>query len=29
MYERNGFDRISAFNDDPYSDRWYSKAVCP
>lgn len=29
MYERNGFERITAFNDDPYSDRWYRKALRP
>jgi GNAT superfamily N-acetyltransferase len=30
MYERNGFERVDAFNDEPYSDRWYSKtfAAC-
>jgi len=27
MYERNGFERVEAFNDEPYSDRWYSKIV--
>ncbi|MBT2501306.1 GNAT family N-acetyltransferase [Curtobacterium sp. ISL-83] len=27
LYERNGFERIDAFNDDPYSDRWYSKRL--
>jgi hypothetical protein len=27
MYERNGFERVHAFNDEPYSDRWYSKTL--
>lgn len=27
MYERNGFERVGAFNDEPYSDRWYSKTL--
>ncbi|RPE78639.1 MULTISPECIES: GNAT family N-acetyltransferase [unclassified Frondihabitans] len=27
MYERNGFVRVGAFNDEPYSDRWYSKTL--
>ncbi|WP_442786084.1 GNAT family N-acetyltransferase [Microbacterium sp. SL62] len=27
MYERNGFGRVDAFNDEPYSDRWYSKTL--
>lgn len=27
MYERNGFLRVDAFNDEPYSDRWYSKVL--
>lgn len=27
MYERNGFERVDAFNDEPYSDRWYSKTL--
>lgn len=27
MYERSGFERVGAFNDEPYSDRWYSKTV--
>jgi GNAT superfamily N-acetyltransferase len=27
LYERSGFIRVEAFNDDPYSDRWYSKAL--
>ena len=27
MYERNGFERVDAFNHDPYSDRWYSKTL--
>lgn len=27
MYERNGFERVSAFNTAPYSDRWYSKTL--
>lgn len=25
LYERLGFMRVEAFNDEPYSDRWYSK----
>lgn len=27
LYERAGFERVDAFNDEPYSDRWYSKVV--
>lgn len=27
MYERNRFDRVDAFSDEPYSDRWYSKTL--
>jgi GNAT superfamily N-acetyltransferase len=27
MYERNGFERVGAFNNEPYSDRWYSKTL--
>ncbi|WP_413601019.1 GNAT family N-acetyltransferase [Curtobacterium sp. Curtsp57] len=27
MYERNGYERVAPFNDEPYSDRWYSKTV--
>ncbi|PZE32896.1 GNAT family N-acetyltransferase [Curtobacterium sp. MCSS17_006] len=27
MYERNGYERVAAFNDEPYSDRWYSKTL--
>ncbi|MCD2442822.1 GNAT family N-acetyltransferase [Agromyces sp. SYSU K20354] len=27
LYERLGFVRVEAFNDEPYSDRWYSKAL--
>ncbi|MCJ1712690.1 GNAT family N-acetyltransferase [Curtobacterium sp. VKM Ac-2922] len=27
MYERHGFERVAAFNEDPYSDRWYSKPI--
>ncbi|WP_423918919.1 GNAT family N-acetyltransferase [Frigoribacterium sp. 2-23] len=27
MYERIGFVRVDAFNDEPYSDRWYSKTL--
>lgn len=27
LYERAGFERVEAFNDEPYSDRWYSKAL--
>lgn len=27
MYERNGFERVDAFCDEPYSDRWYSKTL--
>jgi len=27
MYERNGFERVDAFSDEPYSDRWYSKTL--
>lgn len=25
LYERTGFARVEPFNDEPYSDRWYSK----
>lgn len=25
LYERLGFERVPAFTDDPYSDRWYAK----
>lgn len=25
LYERHGFERVPAFNDEPYSDRWYRK----
>ncbi|MET0199912.1 MAG: GNAT family N-acetyltransferase [Rhodococcus fascians] len=25
LYERNGYERVAPFNDEPYSDRWYSK----
>jgi GNAT superfamily N-acetyltransferase len=25
LYERLGFTRVAAFNDEPYSDRWYAK----
>jgi len=27
MYERNGFERVDAFSDELYSDRWYSKTL--
>ena len=27
LYERAGFERVDAFNDEPFSDRWYSKAL--
>lgn len=27
LYERAGFVRVKAFNNQPYSDRWYSKAL--
>ncbi len=27
LYERLGFTRVEAFNDEPYSDRWYSKPL--
>lgn len=27
LYEKLGFVRVPAFNDEPYSDRWYEKAV--
>ncbi|WP_420367086.1 GNAT family N-acetyltransferase [Curtobacterium sp. L1-20] len=27
MYERNGYERVVPFNDEPYSDRWYSKTL--
>ena len=27
LYERLGFVRVSPFNDDPYSDRWYAKRI--
>lgn len=27
MYERNGYERVAPFNDQPYSDRWYSKTL--
>lgn len=29
LYERAGFERVDAFNDEPYSDRWYSKTLEP
>ncbi|MFG6401023.1 GNAT family N-acetyltransferase [Microbacterium sp. P04] len=29
LYERLGFARVEAFNDGPYSDRWYSKSLGP
>jgi ribosomal protein S18 acetylase RimI-like enzyme len=29
LYERLGFVRVPPFNDDPYSDRWYAKALAP
>lgn len=29
LYERIGFRRVDAFNDDPYSDRWYRKVIDP
>ncbi|MDM7893049.1 GNAT family N-acetyltransferase [Curtobacterium caseinilyticum] len=27
MYERNGYERVKPFNDERYSDRWYSKTL--
>lgn len=27
LYERLGFARVDAFNDEPYSDRWYAKRL--
>lgn len=27
LYERLGFKRVLAFNDEPYSDRWYAKTL--
>lgn len=27
LYERLGFDRVPAFNREPYSDRWYAKRL--
>jgi len=27
LYERSGFERVDAFNDEPYSDRWYTKPL--
>lgn len=27
LYERLGFVQVAPFNDDPYSDRWYAKAL--
>ena len=27
LYERNGFERVAAFNNEPYSDRWYLKEL--
>lgn len=27
LYERSGFSRVDAFNDAPYSDRWYAKRL--
>lgn len=27
LYEGLGFERVPAFNDEPYSDRWYAKSV--
>lgn len=27
LYERLGFERVAAFNDDPYSDRWYAEPL--
>ncbi|WP_344339324.1 GNAT family N-acetyltransferase [Agrococcus versicolor] len=27
LYERNGFERVGPFNDEPYSDRWYLKVL--
>ncbi|NTW39312.1 MAG: GNAT family N-acetyltransferase [Cellulomonadaceae bacterium] len=27
LYERLGFARVEAFNQEPYSDRWYAKAL--
>ncbi|WIE64074.1 GNAT family N-acetyltransferase [Curtobacterium sp. MCLR17_036] len=27
LYERLGFERVAPFTDDPYSDRWYARAL--
>jgi GNAT superfamily N-acetyltransferase len=27
LYERLGYERVDAFNDSPYSDRWYAKTL--
>lgn len=27
LYERSGFEPVVVFNDEPYSDRWYTKAL--
>ncbi|WP_416393210.1 MULTISPECIES: GNAT family N-acetyltransferase [unclassified Curtobacterium] len=27
LYERLGFERVPAFTEDPYSDRWYAKRL--
>ena len=27
LYERLGFKRVEAFNNEPYSDRWYAKTL--
>ena len=27
LYERLGFERVTPFNESPYSDRWYAKAL--
>jgi GNAT superfamily N-acetyltransferase len=29
LYERLGFRQVPAFNEEPYSDRWYSKSLTP
>uniref|UniRef100_A0A942T0B6 GNAT family N-acetyltransferase n=1 Tax=Neobacillus citreus TaxID=2833578 RepID=A0A942T0B6_9BACI len=27
LYERNGYERVEPFNEEPYSDRWYRKTL--
>lgn len=27
LYERHGFERVEAFNEEPYSDSWYRKTL--